>query len=139
MLGYSTIAHAGYILLAFGVGTNVSVGAAVFYLAIYTLMTLGAFAVVHSVGEERSDLNYYRILQAGEVGFVVWALINGVISAYYYMRPVFYALGFEPEHVFEAKLRPALFLVMVVGLVGVLYFGLAPSGLLEFTRSVVSP
>ena len=177
MLGYSTIAHAGYVLLAFGVGTNESVGAAIFYLIIYTFMTLGAFAVVHSVGEGRSDLNYYRgllrtnplqtallvvflvslagipptagfagkfylfssVLNAGEVGFVVWALINGVISAFYYMRPVFYALGFEPEHVFEAKLRPALFLVMLVGLAGVLYFGLAPSGLLDFTRSVVSP
>ena len=177
MLGYSTIAHAGYILLAFGVGTNESVGAAIFYLIIYTIMTLGAFAVVHSVGEGRSDLNYYRgllktnpfqtimltvflvslagipptagfagkfylfssVLKAGEVGFVVWALINGVISAFYYMRPVFYALGFEPETVFEAKLRPALFLVLIVSLIGVFYFGLAPSGLLEFAQAVVSP
>ncbi|NPA80484.1 MAG: NADH-quinone oxidoreductase subunit N [Thermotogae bacterium] len=177
MLGYSTIAHAGYILLAFGVGTGSSVASALFYLFIYTIMTLGAFAVVHAVGEDRTDLNYYKgllktnpfhaallviflvslagipptagfvgkfylfssVLKAGEVGFVVWALINGVISAYYYMRPVFYALGFEPEHKFEAKLKPALFLAMVVGLVGVLYFGIAPSGLLEFVRSVVMP
>jgi len=46
MLAYSSIAHAGYVLLALTPGTRDGVQAALVYLAIYTLMNLGAFGVV---------------------------------------------------------------------------------------------
>ena len=52
LLAYSSIAHAGYLLVALAAG-NVSGGAAfLFYMVIYTLMTIGAFAVVMAVGRE---------------------------------------------------------------------------------------
>ena len=46
MLAYSSIAHAGYILLALTPGTEAGIQAALVYLSIYTLMNLGAFGVV---------------------------------------------------------------------------------------------
>ena len=46
MLAYSSIAHAGYILVAFAVGGSEAVSAAVFYLVAYTMFNLGAFAIV---------------------------------------------------------------------------------------------
>jgi NADH-quinone oxidoreductase subunit N len=46
MLAYSSIAHAGYVLLALTPGTEPGLRAALVYLAIYTLMNLGAFGVV---------------------------------------------------------------------------------------------
>jgi NADH-quinone oxidoreductase subunit N len=46
MLAYSSIAHAGYILVAFAVGGSEAVSAAVFYLVAYSMFNLGAFAVV---------------------------------------------------------------------------------------------
>ncbi|MDH4155663.1 MAG: NADH-quinone oxidoreductase subunit N [candidate division Zixibacteria bacterium] len=46
MLAYSSIAHAGYILVAFAVGGAEAVSAAVFYLVAYTMFNLGAFAIV---------------------------------------------------------------------------------------------
>jgi NADH-quinone oxidoreductase subunit N len=46
MLGYSSIAHAGYVMVALTAGHNVGVAAAMFYLAGYTAMNIGAFAVV---------------------------------------------------------------------------------------------
>ena len=50
MLAYSSIAHAGYLLVGL-VSVKQEGGAAVlFYLLAYTLMTLGAFAVVVAVG-----------------------------------------------------------------------------------------
>jgi NADH-quinone oxidoreductase subunit N len=46
MLAYSTIAHAGYILVALVPGTQAGVSAALFYLLAYAFMNIGAFAVV---------------------------------------------------------------------------------------------
>jgi NADH-quinone oxidoreductase subunit N len=46
LLAYSTIAHAGYMLLAVAVVTPQAVSAVLFYLVAYLLMNLGAFAVV---------------------------------------------------------------------------------------------
>ena len=46
MLAYSSIAHAGYILIAVVAGGAQGVSAAMFYILVYALMTLGAFAVV---------------------------------------------------------------------------------------------
>jgi NADH-quinone oxidoreductase subunit N len=46
LLAYSSIAHAGYILVALTVGGSDAVSAAIFYLVAYTLFNLGAFAVI---------------------------------------------------------------------------------------------
>lgn len=46
LLAYSTIAHAGYMLMALGVMTHASASAVLYYLAAYVAMNLGAFAVV---------------------------------------------------------------------------------------------
>ena len=46
LLAYSTIAHAGYMMMALVALTPSAVGAILFYLIAYLLMNLGAFAVV---------------------------------------------------------------------------------------------
>ncbi|MEA3297457.1 MAG: NADH-quinone oxidoreductase subunit N [candidate division Zixibacteria bacterium] len=46
MLAYSSIAHAGYILVALAVGGSESISAALFYLLGYTMFNLGGFAVI---------------------------------------------------------------------------------------------
>jgi NADH-quinone oxidoreductase subunit N len=46
MLAYSSIGHAGYILVAIAAGTFQGSSAMLFYLFIYTLATFGSFAVV---------------------------------------------------------------------------------------------
>jgi NADH-quinone oxidoreductase subunit N len=52
MLAYSSIAHAGYILVAFAASTAVGVAAVLFYLAAYVLMKVGAFLVVTHLGQQ---------------------------------------------------------------------------------------
>jgi NADH-quinone oxidoreductase subunit N len=62
MLAYSSIAHAGYILVAFTAGTDIGVAAILFYLAAYSLMKVGAFLVVTQLGqqdEKRLELKDY--------------------------------------------------------------------------------
>jgi NADH-quinone oxidoreductase subunit N len=59
MLAYSSIAHAGYILVAFAASTEIGIAAVLFYLAAYALMKLGAFLVVAHLGgtgERRLDI-----------------------------------------------------------------------------------
>jgi NADH-quinone oxidoreductase subunit N len=51
MLAYSSIAHAGYMLLAFTVFTPDGIAAVVFYIFTYCLMNLGAFLVVIAVAD----------------------------------------------------------------------------------------
>ena len=50
MLGYSSIAHAGYVLVAIAAHSVTGTAAAVFYLAAYVFMNIGAFAVVAHFG-----------------------------------------------------------------------------------------
>jgi len=52
MLAYSSIAHAGYILVALVIGDAFGSSAALFYLFAYTLATFGAFGVVVALGEQ---------------------------------------------------------------------------------------
>jgi NADH-quinone oxidoreductase subunit N len=46
MLAYSSIAHAGYILVAVAIATPAASGAFMFYLVAYTIATFGAFGVI---------------------------------------------------------------------------------------------
>jgi NADH-quinone oxidoreductase subunit N len=62
MLAYSSIAHAGYILVAFAVGTEAAVIAILFYLSAYALMKVGAFLVIGHLSqqdEKRLELRDY--------------------------------------------------------------------------------
>jgi NADH-quinone oxidoreductase subunit N len=59
MLAYSSIAHAGYILVAFTADSQLGVAAVMFYLASYALMNIGAFAVVSHVSSKNE--RYVRI------------------------------------------------------------------------------
>jgi NADH-quinone oxidoreductase subunit N len=46
MLAYSSIAHAGYIMVAIAAHSSIGIAAAMFYLAAYAFMNIGAFAVI---------------------------------------------------------------------------------------------
>ncbi len=63
MLAYSSIAHAGYILIGVIAGTERGVTAALIYLMVYAFMQMGAFAIVIMLrregvlGEDLKDLS----------------------------------------------------------------------------------
>ncbi len=64
MLAYSSISHAGYLLVAFAAGarSGEGVAAVLYYLAAYALMSIGAFTVVAHLGgagERRLTLDDY--------------------------------------------------------------------------------
>jgi NADH-quinone oxidoreductase subunit N len=62
MLAYSSIAHAGYILVAFAAQSALGTAAVLFYLAAYALMKLGAFTALSWLsgpGERHMELDDY--------------------------------------------------------------------------------
>jgi NADH-quinone oxidoreductase subunit N len=52
MLAYSSIAHAGYMLLGFSVFSEAGMASMVFYVVTYCFMNLGAFLIVAGVAEQ---------------------------------------------------------------------------------------
>ena len=67
MLAYSSIGHAGYVLMGFQADTGGGFASALFYLLAYTFMVVGSFAVVSVVGrrgDRRHRLDDYRGLGA---------------------------------------------------------------------------
>jgi NADH-quinone oxidoreductase subunit N len=62
MLAYSSIAHAGYLLVGMVAATEAGGAAILYYLLVYALMNLGAFAVVMILaarGEKNENLEDY--------------------------------------------------------------------------------
>jgi NADH-quinone oxidoreductase subunit N len=62
MLAYSSIAHAGYLLVAFAAAPQIGISAAMFYAASYAAMNVGAFIVISHIashGERYTTLEGY--------------------------------------------------------------------------------
>jgi NADH-quinone oxidoreductase subunit N len=69
MLAYSSISHAGYVLIGVQAATSRGTSAALFYLFVYALMIVGAFAIVSVVarrGDQNHSLDDYRGLARRE-------------------------------------------------------------------------
>jgi NADH-quinone oxidoreductase subunit N len=178
MLAYSSIAHAGYLLVALTAGNGAGQSAILYYLVVYTLMNMGAFGVVSYFGrgsrEERLTFDSYRGLgfryplaslamavflfslagipptggflgkfylfaaavKAGHILLVVIAVLNSVVSVFFYTRLVVNLYMREAEEPLEAaKPHFALVTALVMAMLGVLWMGLAPNALMGIFTS----
>jgi NADH-quinone oxidoreductase subunit N len=55
LLAYSSVAHAGYLLIGFATGSQEGYAAVLFYLVVYLFMNLGVFGVVVALANEGQD------------------------------------------------------------------------------------
>jgi NADH-quinone oxidoreductase subunit N len=82
MLAWSSIAQAGYLLAGVVVGTNLGLQATAFYLAVYLLMNVAAFAVVvarERVSEHGDDLAAFENL--GQTNpWLAWPMTIAMLS-----------------------------------------------------------
>ena len=116
MLGYSSIAHAGYVLVALAAASSVGVSAAMFYLASYALMNIGAFAVIGYVAsrnerfvkiDDLAGLGRRQPAVAALLSIFVFSLIGVPLTG-----------GFVGKfYVFQAALNSHLVWLTVLGLV----------------------
>ena len=126
MLAYSTIAHAGYMLLGLAVMSEEGIMAIMVYFIVYALMNFGAFLVVmivaNKIGSEEIDdykglgksmpflgivlaiflvsligipptagfiakvMLFIALVDANLIALAIIALLNTVVSLYYYIR-----------------------------------------------------
>ncbi len=113
MLAYSTISHVGFLLLGILAGTRVGNSAAMFYILVYSLMTLGAFGMVillSRAGFEADELEDFKGLNERNPWFAFLMLIV-----------MFSMAGIPPTVGFYAKLS-VLRAVIDVGLVWLAVF-----------------
>jgi NADH-quinone oxidoreductase subunit N len=106
MLAYSSIGHAGYLLVAVAANTYQGSSAMVFYLFIYTLATFGAFAVVVALTRDGADPVMLDDL-AGLWSVRPWlALAMGVMMLALMGFPIFGGAGFFAKwYVLQAALQ----------------------------------
>ena len=109
LLAYSSIAHAGYLLI----GVVTFAGAAVaYYLVAYLLMTLLCFAVLVVVGDQIED---YAGL-AKRSPFLAFAMLIGMMS----LAGVPFTAGFLGKFfIFDAAIRQHQTLLAVIGIITV--------------------
>ena len=106
LLAYSSIAHAGYILVAMVVGTPLGSAAFMFYLFAYTMATLGAFAVIvvmGAAGEDRMEVEEYAgLFSVRPAMAVAMAVFMLALLGF----PIFGGIGFFAKwYVLQAALQ----------------------------------
>jgi NADH-quinone oxidoreductase subunit N len=115
MLAYSSIAHAGYVMVALAARSQVGTAAAMFYLAAYALMNIGAFSVVsHLSGrgeryqniEDFSGLGQKQPLTAAMLSIFLLSLIGVPLTGGF----------FGKFYIFKAALDSHLVWLTVLGL-----------------------
>lgn len=81
LLGYSSIAQAGYILISLAAGTREGMAAGLFYILAYLFTNLGAFAVVVAVSNDSGSdhLDAFRGLSRRN-GFLAGAMVLFALS-----------------------------------------------------------
>ncbi|TAM81588.1 MAG: NADH-quinone oxidoreductase subunit N [Acidobacteria bacterium] len=125
ILAYSSIAHLGYILVAFLAGGNMAAEAVTFYLVAYFVTTLGAFGVVSvlSSGERDADsmedyesLFWHRPVLAGVFTLMLLSLAGIPLTAGFVGKFFLIASGTS------ASLYGLIFVLVVTSVVGLFYY-----------------
>jgi NADH-quinone oxidoreductase subunit N len=116
MLAYSSIAHAGYLLVAFTALSPEGVAAASFYAVTYAAMNVGVFAIVSHAGgyddrltliDDYRGLAYRSPLLAGCMAFFLISLIGIPFTGGF----------FGKFYVFAAALHSGLVWLTIIGLI----------------------
>jgi NADH-quinone oxidoreductase subunit N len=178
LLAYSSISHAGYVLLGLIAGNQTGYTGFVIYLFIYTIMNLGVFGCIIAlrrrgiVGDRMEDLNglmkkapgltvmmtifllslggipptagfigkfylFAGLIETGNpwlVRLAILAVLMSAVSLYYYIRFIraMYIEGeAEPQPV---TLAPSLRVALVAAAALVIYLGVFPQRLIDFTQ-----
>jgi NADH-quinone oxidoreductase subunit N len=125
MLAYSSIAHAGYLLVALVAANQLGAVSLIYYLLAYTLMNVGAFGVVILVGRKKdSYLNIYDYAGLGFQHPVLAATMSLFMFALAGMPPT---AGFVGKfYIFSAAVQAGYIWLAIIGvmnsLVSVFYY-----------------
>jgi NADH-quinone oxidoreductase subunit N len=179
MLAYSSIAHAGYMLLGVAVLSDQGITATMIYFIVYLFMNLGAFFVVmiiaNKIGSEDIDdykglgktmpllsvaltlflvslvglpptagfigkvVLFLALVDADMIALAVIALLNSVVSLYYYIRVLknLYLVQVDEEKP-VIKISFANGLVIILLAAPVLIFGIYFTPIVNFAKNSIN-
>ena len=115
LLAYSSVAHAGYVLVALAADSNLGTAAAMFYLAAYACMNVGAFIVISHVagkGERQVKISDFAGLGSRQP---ITALLLTIFLLSLIGVPLTGGF-FGKFYIFEAALQSNLVWLTVLGL-----------------------
>ncbi len=179
MLAYSSIAHAGYILLGLVVFSNQGLIAILIYFFVYLLMNLGSFYVVMLIANQTGTENiddyngigytspflsialaiflisltglpptagfiaklylFIALVDAQLVAVAVIALLNTVVSLYYYVRVLKHMYLTKPEVLPQPIIATTgQRLLTLALLIPVLVFGIYFTPIVDFAKSCIT-
>jgi NADH-quinone oxidoreductase subunit N len=125
MLAYSSIAHAGYLLVALVAANQLGAVSLLYYLLAYTLMNLGAFGVVILVGRKKDS--YLNIYDYSGLGFQHPALGAAMALFMFALAGIPPTAGFVGKfYIFSAAVQSGYIWLAIIGvmnsLVSVFYY-----------------
>lgn len=178
MLAYSSIAHAGYLMLGVAVLSNQGLMAVLIYFFIYLFMNIGAFYVVMLIAnkinsEEIDDYKgigyslpflgtalgiflvsltglpptagfigklylFIALVDANMIAVAIIALLNTVVSLYYYIRVLRAMFLIRTDTQLELNLSGLNYFVLALLIAPVLILGVYFGPLVEFARASVN-
>ncbi len=116
MLAYSSISHAGYILIGLAAGTSTGIAGVIFYLAVYTFMNLAAFGIIALVeGENDKNLDINSYAGLGTKSPMLAALLAIIMFSLAGLPPL--AGFFAKYYVFIAAIKSGLTWLAVLGII----------------------
>ncbi len=84
MLAYSSIAHAGYVLVGLAAGTAAGYSGALFYMLVYTFMNIGAFGVISYMEFDNKEGSQQRLDSLAGIGYkkpvLAWSMVFFMFS-----------------------------------------------------------
>jgi len=114
MLAYSSIAHAGYILVAFVAGNDLGTSGILFYLMAYAFMNIGAFTVVILLGKKGEENTL--ITDYAGVGFKYPLLAASMTIFLLSMAGIPPLGGFMAKfYVFSAAVKSKFYWLVIIG------------------------
>jgi len=114
MLAYSSIAHAGYLIIGLAAGNYQGIAGIIFYLAAYTFMNLGAFGIVSLIeGEEEANLDIKSYAGLAAKYPMLAALLSICMFALAVLLPL--AGFFGKYYIFIAAIKADLTWLAIVG------------------------
>lgn len=179
MLAYSSIAHAGYMLVGIAVLSNQGLLAVMIYLFVYLFMNLGAFLVVMLFADKLKSENiddfkglgftspflafalsiflisltglpptagfitklylFFALVDANLLYVAVIALLNTVVSLYFYVRVLKHMYLSKPaENTPKVQTSFSVNLLLVILMFPIILFGVYFTPLLNFAKACFS-
>lgn len=123
MLAYSSIAHAGYMLMAIVAMNNISGGAIFLYATAYSLASLGAFSVLHAISKYGDESIENLKGFAADNKFCA-TLLGVIVLSLAGIPPVagFFAKYYIFFGVFQSNFKWLVLVAILSSLIGVYYY-----------------